>query len=600
MADDSASELSVRFDALERRIDDLERELAEFRQPPPPIGPAVAPRVGRIGGPVSGTDGAGSRPTGPYPPPPWNDLPIAEQKRLAATPSEWFEDVTTQVVLKWAGLVLLFLAAAFLVSTAISKGWIGPELQLVGAVAIASALIALGLRPTEKIRSWGSSLISVGVAILFTTAGAAYDWLDFGSVRISTVAAVLVVIVGLVLARVADSLLVAIVAFGGALIVPLWLEATDEFGYDTTVAYVLVLVVVFYALHIDRSWPALYALVAISTMFVDLAASAENESTTTIQILLFMTALAHWATPMIHERRIGADPDLVDRLAGRVILVVPVWLWGATAILHDMDGGTNTMLIAVGIASVAVVGSAFLEPAIPRWLWASQLLAASIVLSAGFISWLDGSTLLGVLAVQALAMLALSRWIDDEWFEWQSVGMAVVILAVTGVLTARAIDIDPAIGDDLIHLFVFAATAGIAYWLRDRIEGQLLALAAYIGVLAWVLSVFVHVAQGQVIISGIWAAIGVGVVVAGLALQRLQIARIGLATLALVVTKLLSVDLAEVETFWRAGLFFLIGLGFLWLSSAIPGLMAGGDDDDIRPDQPTDVKAGQTENNNLG
>ena len=66
--------------------------------------------------------------------------------------------------------------------------------------------------------------------------------------------------------------------------------------------------------------------------------------------------------------------------------------------------------------------------------------------------------------------------------------------------------------------------------------------------------------------------------------RHLPVTRIGFATLALVVAKLLTVDLAEVETFWRAGLFFLIGLGFLWLSTAIPGLI-GAEADDARADE---------------
>ena len=50
-----------------------------------------------------------------------------------------------------------------------------------------------------------------------------------------------------------------------------------------------------------------------------------------------------------------------------------------------------------------------------------------------------------------------------------------------------------------------------------------------------------------------------------------------MATLALVVGKLLTVDLEEVDTFWRAGLFFVVGAGFLWLSTRIPSLTANAE-----------------------
>ena len=84
----------------------------------------------------------------------------------------------------------------------------------------------------------------------------------------------------------------------------------------------------------------------------------------------------------------------------------------------------------------------------------------------------------------------------------------------------------------------------------------------------------VHLGQGQLLISAAWAAVGVAVVVWGLLSRRVDVARVGLATLGVTVMKLLTVDLSEVDTFWRAGLFFVIGLGFLWLSASIPKLMA--------------------------
>jgi threonine/homoserine efflux transporter RhtA len=66
-------------------------------------------------------------------------------------------------------------------------------------------------------------------------------------------------------------------------------------------------------------------------------------------------------------------------------------------------------------------------------------------------------------------------------------------------------------------------------------------------------------------------------VLIGLSRRQQHVAWVGMATLALVVGKLLTVDLAEVDTFWRAGLFFVVGAGFLWLSTRIPSLTASAE-----------------------
>ncbi len=57
-------------------------------------------------------------------------------------------------LLKWSGLVLMFLSALFLVSTAIKRGWIGPELQLLGAGAIGAGLIGGGLVMGQRRAGW--------------------------------------------------------------------------------------------------------------------------------------------------------------------------------------------------------------------------------------------------------------------------------------------------------------------------------------------------------------------------------------------------------------------------------------------------------------
>jgi len=56
-----------------------------------------------------------------------------------------------------------------------------------------------------------------------------------------------------------------------------------------------------------------------------------------------------------------------------------------------------------------------------------------------------------------------------------------------------------------------------------------------------------------------------------------DVANLGLITLGVTVVKLVTVDLDAVDTMWRAGLFFLVGIGLLRLGL----LVSRPDDDDI-------------------
>lgn len=567
MADDAGEGVDARLRALEERVASLEAELAarpttrRLQPPPPPPAPVGPPPPPPTGAPVTG----------------WRDSPPAP----AAAPSpasEWANQLITEIVLKWAGLVLLFLAAVFLVSTAISRGWIGPELQLLGAVSLGAALVGFGLRPNLRTRGWGKSFAAVGVAVWFMACGAPSQWLDLGGVGKGMIGALVVAAVGLGLSRFVNSRLIAFTAFFGLTIVGLWVDAIDEYGADAFLVGALAAAVAFNGLHLERDWSELYIAVAVTTGLLGYAAAYEDESHTAVQLALVALALLYWFTPVARERLHSDSGDEVDQLAGRLQLATPSWLWGATMILHDFDSDGAGIVLAAVIAPVAAATAMTVRPFVRQWLWTSQLLGASVVLSIGLISWLDGSTLLGALAVQAVAMLVLSVAVDDTWFTWQSIITAgIVWLAALG-LTLEAMEEDAEWGADIVHGLVFAATLGIGWYLRDRLEGRLLALVGYGGALLWIASVFVHFGQGQLIVSFIWAAIGVAVVVWGLSTGGVGGARVGLVTLAVTVAKLLTVDLAEVDTFWRAGLFFVIGLGLLWLSASIPKLVDGGDE----------------------
>lgn len=544
-------DLEERVRALESKVALLEGQpphLAIRIPPPPPPPPAGAPR------------------TPPIP-------PAIDSTPAPATPAAagWLDALTTEVALKWAGLGLLFLAAAFLVSSAISRGWIGPELQLLGAATLGFALIASGITVADSLPRWAQPLALAGAAVLFTSSGAASQWLDIGGVTSGAAATTAVLVLTVTLSRRFSWLLLGLLSLFGSLIVWSWVGTAREFGFAAVGIYTLGLAVLLHWLALDRRWPLLYATTALTLIFVQMNIAGEREDLLILQVLFIATAIAHWVAPIVFDQ-LSDQTDVTTRLAGRVTLIVPVWLWGSTVVLHDLS--TNQAIgVSAAVSGAAIIsGVAFRERA-ATWLWAAQLLAASVAVSAGLVYWLDGSTLLGALAAQAVVMLVLSRRIDDTWFWWQSILTSAVVSLIALVLTIDAIDSDAAWNADLVHLFVFTAALGIGLANRSTDEGRLISLVAYASLLLWVASVCIHFGQGQVAISAIWATVGVAVVAVGLSRHNMLAARAGLGTLGVVVVKLLSVDLAEIDTFWRAGLFFLVGLGFLWLGYSVPGLL---------------------------
>jgi len=107
--------------------------------------------------------------------------------------------------------------------------------------------------------------------------------------------------------------------------------------------------------------------------------------------------------------------------------------------------------------------------------------------------------------------------------------------------------------------------------------------------MTWLGSVFVHLPQGQAIVSVSWATIGITVFLVGATRKVPEAGAVGLVVIAVTVAKLLTVDLREVDTLWRAALFLAVGLGIMRLGFLLPRLTRDPDEPSPEPtlDDPT-------------
>lgn len=587
----------------------------------------------------------------PPPPPTWHGTPPPptgaplfappgphRSEKPSGRTSRPLSEVGSEVLLKWSGLGLLFLAAVFLVGTAISRGWIGPRMQLSGAALGGLALIGMGLR-LRKVPGWTEPLVQVGFAVLYVCSGAAWDWLDLGSATRSTAIAVGLTIHAIVLARHLRAWGIALVSLIGVLTVSIWVDYFDAVGIGLSFAFLFGIVILFTVLYLEQGWRLLWLIMVLATALLVLVEAnstvlgdVETPETMVRAVLLSLLALVYWFAPValafITKRgnsgspiSAGADaPAGADNepLSGghssgghssdahssgvssfdvetlftyefRIALFVPVWLW--TTVL-DFDTATDTKLVLVGaaIAVFAAVSAVSTRQIVGRTFFLTQCLAASIMISIVLVPLFDGPVLLAAFALQTAVLVGLIRHVDDLWFALQGVLSATIVLIVSGSWMLWAIGDDLEIGKDTVNVVIIglaAVLSGLEHWWHRRKPvdagpvrrlstdiGELGLLACYAAGLLWVVGVFVHFSNGQAIVTAIWTGFAVVVIGAALANRSQRVLQLGLLTLALVVAKLLTIDLAEVDAFVRVALFFVIGLGLLALSYQLPRLMA--------------------------
>ncbi len=536
--------LATDVDRLRARLDATEGDQRRVPPPPPPwVGPSTLPT-----------------------PPPPSGQPAGAQQTRPHRPLV----LESEIVLKWAGVALVVLAVGFALSTAIRRGWIGPELQLAGAILVSLAMIGTGFRLSSTRPLWTHALCSGGVAALFTTV-ASDLFLDQTGDTTAFVGTAVIGLGGYVVARLARSEWVAAVNLLGAVIG--WLVIADgELPFVATLAWMVALVAIGLGLSLERGWFAL-RLVAHGIGLVAVAILAEDAASVLEQVLVLGAAAALLSGSLVRLPSIGDLTTAWQQLDVQLAAAAAPWAFGVIVVALDLDGdrliGAVGIAVAIWFALVAVGIRAWIRPAHV----VSILLGASVGLSIGLAFMLSTSAAYVALAVQGAGLVILARVLGDNVRVFINAAIVSAIAALyTSSHMVQAWTFDDSIGDDIAHLAIIAALAVAGWQSRHRVVQQATAAATLGLVLVWLGSVLVHLPQGQGIVSMSWAVIGVIVLVAG-AIRRIpEIAAAGLAVLGLTVAKLLTVDLQEVDALWRAGLFFVVGMGIMRLGFLLPRL----------------------------
>lgn len=552
----------ARVEQLERRVAHLDQEVARLRARLGDDASSVA-----SGGSTTPPTVRSSRAAWPAPEP----LPP-----VAATPSHGPTHlaVDSETILKWGGVGLVLLAVGFAVSTAISRDWIGPELQLAGALLVSGLFVAAGLRLRSTRPGWTHALCSTGVLAFFTTF-ASDLFLDRATDTIAFACTTAVVVGALWLARsIASEWVAAATLVGGAIG---WAVIADgSVPFVATLVWFVVLVGVGVALSVEQRWHATRPVAHLIGMIALISLAADSGGVAEPWLLGLATVLLAGSLTTV-----PSNGDLTANWQQLEIQLAAAtapfgFLVAMIAGLHDRSDATIAM-VAFAIAAVTAVATLAIRSRIRHPHVVSLVLGASVTTSIGLAVLLSTTAVLVALAVQAAGLVLLSRSFGhNARVLINAAVLATIAAATTTTEMVEAWTDDAAWGDDVAHLLVVAAIA-VAVWFIDRLDVRRIGAVA---VLAMVLvltgSVLVHAPQGQAVVSITWAAIGTTVFVVGAVRKRADAAAVGLAVIGLTVGKLLTIDLQEVDTLWRAGLFFLIGIGLLRLGFLLPRLTGNG------------------------
>jgi uncharacterized membrane protein len=264
---------------------------------------------------------------------------------------------------------------------------------------------------------------------------------------------------------------------------------------------------------------------------------------------------------------------LVEQLGNMALaLVVVGFVVGIQSGRTLLDGDFLLLVDLAAVAGVVYMGTLSSDEVARKGLFAAAYLAGLALFfreMAGHPSVLYLTCIVVAVATQVTAR----RW--NNLF-LSALGHVPVLLFWTflghGFETERTLSGGSL--DAFLDLAALAAMVWIALLLKDRRLRIAYLYAAYGGVLGWTYRELHPLAQAQPLTSLALGVEGAMVLVWGLVKNQVLMQKTGMATLLLVLAKVLLVDLAAVEPVWRVLLLFVFAVLFLGLSRFVQGLRA--------------------------
>ncbi|NND83986.1 MAG: DUF2339 domain-containing protein [Acidimicrobiia bacterium] len=500
----------------------------------------------------------------------------------ALPPDRVRQPLDLERVFRWSGAVLLVLAATFLLSVALDRGWLTPAVRLVGGIGLGVVLAGLGVRARPRSDAFATTLLATGALITYLMVWAGLEL--YGLLGPWTAGIGMLVVVGGLFAEVlrSDDVALASLATLGGFAVPFLVVAAGE---DLTaggsagaiLVYLVVLLVLTSAVHLAVGWRILQVVAAGTAVLAGLLVLFSATPTDPFDVdaiglsaYFALVAVAFWAVPAafrpdIERRRARRLPvhvisRAVDdalgipvRLAGFPLLLILLGVIGSLWELEATEAGLVALLMA-GLAAVIATISSDLDDVV-NWLLAAALVAVGLVLL------LDEDFHGVALLAEGTAVLVAARYANGHpanRVTGHVLGGIGAAIAILGLLADFG---EPGWGPPLVAGIVVALLAAGGWLVEGRARAGWWG-AAYVGAMLLARHVLGDGDVGIGIATGLWALVGLVVLLVGRRLGQGPIEVGGWATLGVVAVRLVD-HLGDLEPLVRVAVFLVIGVVFL-------------------------------------
>ncbi|HSS22637.1 MAG TPA: DUF2339 domain-containing protein [Pyrinomonadaceae bacterium] len=553
-------------------------------QPPPLIAPPAQPTSPEVS--VSGPS--------PVPPPPPAAPMFSAVRAEPSLSSEGLESIVGRRAVGWAAVALIILATAFFLKYAFDNRWIGELGRVAIGVLAGVSVTVLGFHYHKRgWRVFSQILTACGIVLLYLSVYAAFGYYHLTTQKTAFVFLTVLIIEAGLLAILYNAPAIAVMAVLGGFLSPILLHS-DRDQYRSLFGYLALIDVGTLALF--KRWPGLSSLAFSGTHFLFWLWFAEHyHPQKRAAVVIFQTALfAIFLISYVGRRLLKRDEENAEDLA--LLSINPFVFFSTAYFLLNADHHDWMGLFAVAMALLyAVVAKILLDrKRTPR---IELLVMIGIALTFATLAipiQLKSNWITIAWSVEALALLWTSIESKTERLRaiaWCLFGLSLTKLILWDTPWWNRRSFTPILNKYFLSALVIIACLGVAAALcrklreQDEAQGRafflgfvLVAIAVLWFVLSFETFTFFNARAlvqetiedhnhelwlGQLALSVLWTFYAATLAVAGFVRRSAVIRWAALGLFGLTTVKVMLVDVAVLERFYRIIAFFVLGVVLL-------------------------------------
>ena len=534
---------------------------------------------------------------------------IGRRRADTQTSKGWLDGfLSTENWLNKVGIGLLLLGLVFLFKYSVDQGWLTPTVRLLLGVVLGIGLIFFSSRIYGEQRHLSLVLFGGGISSFFVTGFAAFQVFSLVSHPVAYAFLIAVTVFTFLVSLKQDEPILSLVGVIGGFAAP-FLLYTEAGTLAGLMIYSSLLIGGACAIYLFQGWRSLlwltvfggwcvlgFGLISSAPFSADSAAGDRMPMQLGILFAWTVFAVVPFYREILSDRDASSHPALFsgDHLLGLseqqrlyrrqhlfvhftitplLILLFSTPIWS----LPDLASG---LIILAGALLYGGAALAQYRGEASKDFYPYHALAGVILFTISLAVMLDGRTLLFALTVEAVILHEIGlRFFGSETRFLAHLLSAVVLVGLIERLSTAFGGTLPFLNPDgLTALAVLAAGAFISIRSPSRTERFIYAGVVHVCLLALLYRDLIFLENSQGIVTIVWGAYAVILLVLGLIRNAALLRILGSVTLLVVVIKLLIVDLAALETIWRILLFMGFGGLFLLLSYFFKKLLAAEED----------------------